>query len=453
MTVAVHHREQINHSKEERHVPKSSKVVRFANMSDLENHRQQMDPHYRTPSAVRAVPQNGYTTRRFTIDEVELYFSEDRPDFPMGSHDYAVKKTVRREDFVLCGYLESRRVKLGITTWHKSWAELFVGILVVRKYQDTVQRKRTLIPVSGGKLKLLNLKDNIMQIDFLFQGRYKTCVLRYQTKQDMFLWWWSIQVAAYVPIEPHLLHKCMSQPTLMPQQIADGTNEVGNVLFPRSLRSEVYPPNKSFKTHRGVVRLIFIRHGETQNINFRVCDRDKRLTKRGEEQAKITAKSLNKMFFVRENDNPNVTLIYGGLRRTVETAAIFVKEMPWLAQSYECCLLEDGAPKNVDIFHRYDYRESMHKMAFHYICRSNGDDDFARGPKGELEKFMLVIAHTSFIQYCMAQSYKVSREIIQLGAPICHCSVTRFDVKPTDELEVKFSNRIAHLPLTHQTSE
>ncbi|POM72554.1 Hypothetical protein PHPALM_10709 [Phytophthora palmivora] len=160
------------------------------------------------------------------------------------------------------------------------------------------------------------------------------------------------------------------------------------------------------------------------------------------------------MFKLRGNNGkPSVSLVYGGLRRTVETAAVLAKKMPWIASKYECCFLEDGAPKNVDIFHRYDYRESMHKMAFQNICRWDGDESMVRGPKGEVENFKIVIAHTSFIQYCMAQCYDVPREIIQLGAPISHCSITRIDLGPTDDMVGKFTNRVSHLPLTHQTSE
>ncbi|OWZ21735.1 hypothetical protein PHMEG_0003682 [Phytophthora megakarya] len=432
---------------------KSPKSVRFANTQDLESCRPQLASHYPTPWMARAVPQNGSTTRRYTIDEVELYFSEDRPEFPVATRDYAVQKAARRENFVLCGFIETRRVKMGLTSWTKCWAELYHGILVLRKFKDTIQRKRSLVPVGSGRLQFLDFKDNVMQVDFIYQGRSETSILRFQTKQDMFLWWWSIQVAARVPMEPQLLHKCMGRATLSPFQIKEGTYQVDNVLFPKYIQPVLNPLKKKLQTPRGVTHILFIRHGETENINFRVCDRDKRLTKRGEEQAEITAKSLNKMFKLRGNGKPCVSLVYGGLRRTVETAAVFAKAMPWLTNKYECCFLEDGAPKNVDIFHRYDYRESMHKMAFQNICRWDGDENLARGQKGELENFKIVIAHTSFIQYCMAQCYDVPKEIIQLGAPISHCSITRVDLGQTDDMKGKFSNRVSHLPLTHQTSE
>ncbi|EEY69194.1 uncharacterized protein PITG_05395 [Phytophthora infestans T30-4] len=432
---------------------KSPKAVRFANTKDLETYRPQLDSHYPTPYAARTVPQNGSTTRRYTIDEVELYFSEDRPEFPVGLSDYAVQKAAKRENFVLCGFIETRRVKLGITSWNKSWAELYAGILVLRKFKDTIQRKRSLVPVAGARLEFLDFKDKVMQVDYLYQGKSESSTLRFQTKQDMFLWWWSIQVAARVPMEPQMLHKCMSRATLSPFQIKEGTYQVDDVLFPKFIQPVLNPLKKKIQTPRGVTHLIFIRHGETENINFRVCDRDKRLTKRGEQQAEITAKSLNKMFKLRGDGTPSVTLVYGGLRRTVETAAVFAKKLPWAAKKYECSFLEDGAPKNVDVFHRYDYREAMHKMAFQNICRWDGDDAMARGPKGEPENFKLIIAHTSFIQYCLAQCYGVPKEIIQLGAPISHCSITRVDLRSNDELEGKFANRVSHLPLTHQTSE
>ncbi|GMG15571.1 unnamed protein product [Phytophthora fragariaefolia] len=432
--------------------PKSPKSVHFASSKELERCRPHVDSHYPTPPTARAVPQNGSTTRRYTIDEVELYFSEDRPECPVGLRDYAVQKAAARETVVLCGFVETRRVKLGLTTWTKCWAELYDGILLLRKFKDSIQRKRSLVPVASSRLEFLDLKLKVMQVDYLFQGRSETSILRFQTKQDMFLWWWSIQVAARVPMEPQLLHKCMGRATLSPFQIKEGTHQVDNVLFPKYIQP-VLNPLKKVQTPRGVTHLLFIRHGETENINFRVCDRDKRLTKRGEEQAEITARHLNKVFKGRGNGRPSVTIVYGGLRRTVETAAVFAKAMPWISNKYECCFLEDGAPKNVDAFHRFDFRESMHKMAFQNICRWDGDDSLVRGPKGELENFKLIIAHTSFIQYCMAQCYDVPKEIIQLGAPISHCSLTRIDVRPSDEMTGKFSNRVSHLPLTHQTSE
>ncbi|KAH7476883.1 hypothetical protein PRIC1_000890 [Phytophthora ramorum] len=433
---------------------KSPKSVHFANTQELETCRPQLDSHYPTPPMARAVPQNGTTTRRYTIDEVELFFSEDRPECPVGLRDLAVQKAATRDNFVLSGFIETRRVKMGLTTWTKQWAELYHGILVLRKFKDTIQRKRSLLPVASSRLHFLDFKDNVMQVDYLYQGKSEIGVLRFQTKQDMFLWWWSIQVAARVQLEPQLLHKCMGRPTLSPFHIKEGTYQVDNVLFPKYTQPDLHPLKLKTKLGpRGVTHLIFIRHGETENINFRVCDRDKRLTKRGEEQAQITAKCLSKMFKKRANGRPNVSLIYGGLRRTVETAAVFSKMMPWISNKFECCFLEDGAPKNVDIFHRYDYRESMHKMAFQNICRWDGEDNLVRGPKGELENFKVIIAHTSFIQYCMAACYEVPKEIIQLGAPISHCSITRIDLRPNDEMTGKFSNRVAHLALTHQTSE
>ncbi|KAE9033869.1 hypothetical protein PR003_g10509 [Phytophthora rubi] len=435
--------------------PKSSKSVHFASTKELETCRPHVDSHYPTPPMARAVPQNGSTTRRYTIDEVELYFSEDRPEWPVGCRDYAVLKAAKRDNFVLCGFMETRRVQMGLTMWTKCWAELYHGILVLRKFKDSVvQRKRSLVPVASSRLEFIDFKLNIMQLDFLYQGRSETRTLRFQTKQDMFLWWWGIQVATRVPMEPQLLHKCMGRATLSPFQIKEGTYQVDNVLFPKSIQPVFNNPlKKKQTTPRGVTHLLFIRHGETENINFRVCDRDKRLTKRGEEQAEITARHLRKVFKGRGSGHPSVTLVYGGLKRTVETAAVLAKAMPWIGNKFECCFLEDGAPKNVDSFQRFDYRESMHKMAFQNICRWDGDDNLVRGPKGEPENFKIVVAHTSFIQYCLAQCYDVPKEIIQLGAPIGHCSLTRIDVRPNDEMAGKFSNRVSHLPLTHQTSE
>ncbi|CAI5709201.1 unnamed protein product [Peronospora destructor] len=433
--------------------PLPSKSVHFANTKELEMCSLQLASHYPTPSLARHVPQNGSTTRRYTIDEMELHFSEDRPQCPLDLKDYAVQKAASCNNFVLCGFLETRRVKMGVTYWTNCWAELYHGVLVLCKFKATIQGKKLLVPVTNCKLDFLDFKTKIMRIEFLYQRRHDSTILRFQTEQDMFLWWWSIQVAARVQIEHQLLLKCMSRSTLSPFQIKEGTYQVNNVHFPKFIQPVLSPLEKTLQAPRGVTHLIFIRHGETENINFRVCDRDKRLTKRGEEQAKITAKCLNKMLKTRGNGKPVVDLVYGGLRRTVETAAAFVNVMPWIANKYECCFLEDGAPKNVDAYHRYNYRESMHKMAFEYICRWDGDNNLVRGPKGEPESFKVVIAHTSFIQYCMARCYDIPKEIIQLGAPISHCSITRIDLRASDEMVGKFSNRVSHMPLTHQTSE
>ncbi|KAG7395043.1 hypothetical protein PHYBOEH_004279 [Phytophthora boehmeriae] len=437
----------------ERSQKKPAKSVHFADTKELESCRPHLDSHYPIPPSAKPIPINGSTTRRYTIDEVELYFSEDRPEQPVGLSDYAVQKAAQRETFVVCGFTQTRRVKMGLTSWTKYWAELFHGILVLRKFKDQkVQQKRSLIPVASSKLQFLDFTNNILQVDYLYQGRSETSILKFPTKQDLFLWWWAIQVAAKVPIEPQVLHKCMSRTSLSPFQIQEGTYQMDNVLFPKCIQPSL--KGKKMLAPRGITHLLFIRHGETENINFRVCDRDKQLTKRGEEQAKITAKHLIKMFkSSNATKRPNVTLLYGGLRRTVETAAIFARKMPWITKKYECCFLEDGAPKNIDSFQRYDYRESMHKMAFQNICRWDDDDDLVRGSKGEMENYKIIIAHTSFIQFCMAQCYDVPKEIIQLGAPISHCSFTQIDLKPNDEMTGRFSNRVAHLPLTHQTSE
>ncbi|CAI5713018.1 unnamed protein product [Peronospora farinosa] len=432
---------------------RNPKSVHFANPNELETCSLQLASHYPTPSLARPIPQNGSTTRRYTIDEMELHFSEDRPQCPLSCKDYAVRKAASRDNIVLCGFLETRRVKMGITYWTNSWAELYHGILVLRKFKATIQGKKSLVPVANCKLDFLDFKNRIMRIEFLYQGKRDSTFFRFQTEQDMFLWWWSIQVAARAQIEPQLLHKCISRSTLSPFQIKTGTYHVGNVHFPRFNQPVLNPLTKTLQVPRGVTHLIFIRHGETENINFRVCDRDKRLTKRGEEQAKITAKHLNKMLKTRENGKPVVNLVYGGLRRTVETAVVFANVMPWIVNKYECCFLEEGAPKNVDVSNRYDYRESMHKMAFQNICRWDGDDNLVRGSKGEPENFKVVIAHTSFIQYCMAQCYDVPKDIIQLGAPISHCSITRIDIRASDDMVGMFSNRVSHMPLTHQTSE
>jgi len=150
-----------------------------------------------------------------------------------------------------------------------------------------------------------------------------------------------------------------------------------------------------------------------------------------------------------------VSLIYGGLRRTVETAALVAKEMPWIQHKSECCFLEDGAPKDVNTMNRYDYRESMHRMAFQFICRWDGSE--ARGPARTAspleENYKIIVCHTSFIQFCLAECYQVPKEIIQLGAPISHCSLTQIDVRVGDAMSAVSANRVTHLPLTHRTCE
>lgn len=436
-----------------------ARVVRFAGDRSLEAFQLAAETHYPTPEAARPLPQNGATTRRFTVDEVELYFSEDTPEGMVRASDYAVRKVARRTDFLLCGCVESRESKMGISVWKRGWAELYRGILMLRRYKDKVERKRKLVPVATCRLTFVDFEESVLQIDYTYQAQAKRRTLRFETKTDMFLWWWAIQLAAAVPMDHQLLIKSVSRSSLAPLRLMEASHQVENVLFPK-FGASVAASALAAKPHgsAGVTHLIFIRHAETENINFRVCDRDKRLTERGKEQAEQTARYLHERLKDASSlHDAKVSLIYGGLRRTVETAALVAKEMPWIQLKSECCFLEDGAPKDVDTMNRYDYRESMHRMAFEFICRWDGSE--ARGPARAAasppveENYKIIVCHTSFIQFCLAACYQVPKEIIQLGAPISHCSLTQIDVRAGDAMSAVSANRVTHLPLTHRTCE
>lgn len=433
------------------------KAVHFAGTRELEDCCAAPETHYPTPVEARPLPQNGATTRRFTVDEVELYFSEDTPESPLRTSDYAVQKVAQRTDFLLCGCVESRETQMGISVWKRSWAELYRGILMLRRYKDKVERKRKLVPVSTCRMSFVDFEEGVLQIDYTYQAQAKRSVLRLKTKTDMFLWWWAIQLSAVVPMDHKLLIKSVSRSNLAPFHLMETSHQVENVLFPKfgvPSTSSALNIKPHGVTGTSVTHLIFIRHAETENINFRVCDRDKKLTERGKEQAEQTARYLHERLKDSSHHEAKVSLIYGGLRRTVETAAMVAKEMPWIQQKNECCFLEDGAPKDVDTMNRYDYRESMHRMAFQYICRWDGTEERERSRATEsLENYKIVVCHTSFIQFCLAECYQVPKEIIQLGAPISHCSVTQIDVRAGDAMNAVFANRVTHLPLTHRTCE
>lgn len=438
----------------------------------------QLDTYYPTPAAARPVLPTS-STRRFTIDEVELYFSEDLSPRPVSERDYAVHRIKGRDEFLMCGVVEYRKVHVGIPTWRTCWAELYHGVVMLRKWREkSVDKKRKIIPVAKCELELLDVGDHfLLEIKHLFQGQLKRRVLRFTTKSNLFMWWWAIQLAAMSPVDGRILHKSMSRPALSPFFfLASAENSMENVFFPRAMRrqrSGSHPQSSSDESQGsnngvpdrsyGVVHLIFVRHGETENIHFRVCDREKKLTDRGLEQAEQTASFLNSQLKAdRAANEHNTTLIYGGLRRTVETAAKVAAAMPWLKRKFECSFLEEGAPKSVAIEHRQEYRDAMHKMAFEYICRWGGDSnkEFQRRrgggrptPTRPTETFKIIVCHASFVQFCVAQCYGVAKEVIQLGAPIAHCSLTQIDVMKGDVMEAEFTNRVTHLPLTHRTSD
>lgn len=469
----VHYKHEHQHHSRQ-HASRPEQRVHF---SDEPECLPQLDTYYPTPAAARPVLPTS-STRRFTIDEVELYFSEDLSRRPVSERDYAVHRIKGRDEFLMCGVVEYRKVHVGIPTWRTCWAELYHGVVMLRKWREkSVDKKRKLIPVAKCELELLDVSDHfLLEIKHLFQGQPKRRVLRFATKGGLFMWWWAIQLAAMSPVDGRILHKSMSRPALSPFFfLASAEHSMENVFFPRAMRrqrSGSHPqssdesqgssgnvPDRSY----GIVHLIFVRHGETENIHFRVCDREKTLTDRGLEQAEETASFLSSQLKVdRAANEHNTTLIYGGLRRTVETAAKVAAAMPWLKRKFECSFLEEGAPKSVAIEHRQEYRDAMHKMAFEYICRWGGDSnkEFQRRRSGgrptltrPTETFKIIVCHASFVQFCIAQCYGVAKEVIQLGAPIAHCSLTQIDVMKGDLMEAEFTNRVTHLPLTHRTSD
>uniref|UniRef100_K3WKD9 Serine/threonine-protein phosphatase PGAM5, mitochondrial n=1 Tax=Globisporangium ultimum (strain ATCC 200006 / CBS 805.95 / DAOM BR144) TaxID=431595 RepID=K3WKD9_GLOUD len=448
--------------------------VHFSEHVD-EHTPQEGDTYYPTPTPARPVIPTS-STRRYTIDEVELYFSEDTSARPVSEHDYAVSRIKGHDEFLLCGCVEFRKPHMGITTWRPCWAELYHGVVILRKFKDkVVDRKRKLIPITKCDITFLDIHDHLLEIKHLYQGQQKRRILRFSTKRDLFLWWWGIQLASMSPVDSKVLHKSMARPALSPLFFLATAEPMENVFFPRALRRERSPANcksngsddssttaNTPDRSQGVTHLIFIRHGETENILFRISDREKKLTERGHDQAEQTARFLNQQLLAERGNEYNVTLIYGGLRRTVETASRIATALPWVKKKYVCSFLEEGAPTTVDTEFRQEYRDTMHQMAFEYICRS---DDNGRGtssssrkkhrlhPVRPLEKFKIIVCHASFIQFCIAQCYGVSKDIIQLGAPIAHCSLTQIDVMQGDAMEAEFTNRVAHLPLTHRTSD
>ncbi|DBA02373.1 TPA: hypothetical protein N0F65_007192 [Lagenidium giganteum] len=429
--------------------------VHFSDAKGLElaDYQLQETTYYATPSTARQVTHNG-STRRIAGDEIELLFSEETSFLPVPRSDYAVMKLEQRDEVLVCGCVQMKKVKMGITIWKNCWAELYHGIIILRKYKDTIQRKRTLLPIAACRVELLNVDENMLELTYKFQMQEKKRILRLRTKSDMFLWWWVIQLGSKSRFDEKVLHRSVSRTTTLPLQMLEDSHKVENVLFPRSFRMR--NPHRALRNpsgRQGVTHLILIRHGEAENIHFRVADREKKLTQRGKEQALISAHFLNERLQEVMADSDNVELIYGGLERSVETAAIFAKSIPWLDKKYECCFLEDGAPKNIDPLYRNEYRDSMHKMAFEFICRWDASEEEKPVPMQQLESYKIVICHTSFVQFCIAQCYQIPKEIVQLGSPINHCSITQMDVMKDDKMNVVFSNRVTHLPLTHRTSD
>lgn len=475
------------------HKKQRNKHVRFS--SEPPEWLEQLETYYPTPQDARPVLPTT-SIRRFTIDEVELYFSEDLTLEPVSERDYAVHAIKGRDEFLACGSVEYRKLHMGITIWRACWAELYHGVLMLRKYKDkSVEKKRTLVPIADCALAFVDFKDHVLAVSYQFQGQPKRRVLRFACASELFLWWWALHIAAMSPVDGHVLHKSMSRPALSPLFfLATAESAAESVFFPHAMlkerpessrtgrsgsgssRPRLAPSHRSDETGKsgaggapaapdrsaGVVHLIFVRHGEAENMHFRVCDREKKLTPRGLEQAEATAQFLQSQLAAdRSASDKSVTLIYGGLRRTVETASALTTAMPWLTHKFECSLLDEGAPRAVGPELRQEYRDAMHKIAFESICRWT-DAGKAKQPRANShgthtrrrrDAYKIIVCHASFIQYCVAQCYGVAKEVIQLGAPIAHCSLTQIDVMKGDAMEAEYTNRVTHLPLTHRTSD
>lgn len=440
----------------------------------------QHETYYPTPAAARPVTPAA-SLRRLGVDEVELRFSEPLAVRPVTPCDYAVRAIRGRDEFLLCGSLEYRKLHMGLTLWRACWAELYHGVLMLRRSRDkSVEQKRKLVPIADCELAFVDFKDHVLELKCDFQGQHKRRMLRFAAPHEMFLWWWGIHVAAMSPVDGRVLHKSMSRPALSPLFfLATAESAMESVFFPHAMRRGCQDAGGrvlASKTHKsddtgvtrgavpdrsyGVVHLIFVRHGETENMQFRVSDREKKLTDRGLEQAEQTAVYLNEQLAQdRAATDRSVTLIYGGLRRSVETASRFVSAMHWLKHKYECSFLDEGAPKAVPREHWQQYRDAAHKMAFESMCRWTDDSSkHRRGSSSRPERpvrdsYRIIVCHASFIQFCVAQCYGVAKEVIQLGAPIAHCSVTQIDVMKGDFMESEFTNRVAHLPLELRTSD
>ncbi|TYZ63728.1 hypothetical protein PybrP1_003697 [[Pythium] brassicae (nom. inval.)] len=448
----------------------------------------QPETYYPTPAVARPVTP-ATSLRRLGVDEVELLFSEPLPARPVAARDFAVRAIRGRDEFLLCGSLEYRKQHMGLTLWRACWAELYHGVLMLRRSREkSVEQKRKLVPIADCELAIVDFKEHVVELKCEFQGHHTRRVLRFAAAHEMFLWWWGIHVAATSPVDGRVLHKSMSRPALSPVFfLATAESAMESVFFPSAMRRARHGAVRAgeggsaapTKTHRsdetaagrptaasgpdrsyGVVHLIFVRHGEAENMQFRVNDREKKLTDRGLEQAEQTAVFLNAQLAQdRAATDRSVTLIYGGLRRTVETASRFVSAMHWLKHKYECRLLDEGAPKAVGREHRQQYRDAAHKMAFESICRwTDESGTHRRGGSGRPERpvrdaYRIVVCHASFIQFCVAQCYGVAKDVIALGAPIAHCSVTQIDVLKGDFMESEFTNRVAHLPLELRTSD
>ncbi|KAJ0405065.1 hypothetical protein P43SY_001209 [Pythium insidiosum] len=111
------------------------KKVQFSDSNGMELERTQRTSSTHHPTPIVAKPiENTACTRRYAIDEVELYFSEETK-FPAAKDDYAVLKFAKRNDIIVGGCLDCKEVTFGIPRWKTYWAELYSGVLMLHNIE------------------------------------------------------------------------------------------------------------------------------------------------------------------------------------------------------------------------------------------------------------------------------------------------------------------------------
>lgn len=429
---------------------KQMRHVQFSDAVGLELESTQATTltHHPTPMESRPVINNT-SSRRLAIDEVELCFSE-ATKFPASVNDYAVRKFASSNGVIIGSQIDCMESALiGRSRWVTYWGELYNGILMLYKIKDSVEKKRFVVPISGCSLRITNAKDCELEIEYTYQGHQEFKTFKFDSRSDLYIWWWALQLAS-VDRNEKGYQTSMRQAVHTPLNLLENSVATDHVLFHR--------PERANSTRRtmdrpSVTHLIIVRHGEAENMHFNVPDKEKCLTKRGLQQAALAAAEVAKNLAESGGDRDNVQLIYGGLKRTYDTAKEFERAMPWIQYTYECCLLEEGDPGSIPKSDLVDFRAAMHRMASEYVSRSDHEDPRRSSTN---ESFKILIGHASFIQYFIARAYGVSKEVVKIGAPIGHCSITQIDIVHDVEGErsdVAFTNRVKHLPLTHRTSE
>jgi hypothetical protein len=423
----------------------SKRHVQFSE-SALETTQRTSVTHHPTPLDAKQVVHNT-SSRRLAIDEVELYFSEPTR-FPPATDDFVAQKFHKRNEVIVGSAMDMKEQNaIGVWRWKTYWVELYNGVMMFHKVKDAIDRDPKKLFITGCKLRIVDLREGVLEIQHLYQQKMSIKLVRCPTKQDLFLWWWALQLAS--------VHKAIqTKPTFMsPLQLVDISNKVENVLYPRPTRGM-----SSKHTERpSVTHILLVRHGEAENMHFRVADKEKGLTRRGREQAAFTANHIANMLKNAGADESNVQLAFGGLQRTFETAQEFERAMPWLKHTNECCLLEEGAPPSIEHPHRMDFRAAMQLTAYETLCRFDPSEPQRLNSSNTMENFKILICHTSFVQHCIAQTNHIPKDVVKIGAPIGHCSITQIDVykdiNKAEHMEVAYSNRVQHLKLTHRTSE